>query len=169
MRKFGTLLLVALLATACNAQEGKNKELSENDKGKKDVESPEGTWKVDKEFDENGNLVRYDSIYSWSSGADLAHLGNLDRDSLLESFQARIHKNFSGIDPAQFQDFFQDDSLFTKRFIDDDFFNSAFGRDFMDIDSLRQRLEAKQRAFIDRYESGSPQDDEDLREDSPPQ
>jgi len=168
MRKIGLLLLVAVLATACNAQEG-NKGLSDNSKGTKDVEAPDGSWKVDKEFDENGNLIRYDSIYTWSSGADLAHLGNLDRDSLLQSFQSRIHKNFSGIDPEQFEDFFQDDSLFTKRFMDEDFFSSAFGRDFMDIDSLRQRLEAKQRAFIERYQSETPQEDETPPEDSNPQ
>ena len=28
------------------------------------IAQPKGSWKVDREFDENGNLIRYDSIYT---------------------------------------------------------------------------------------------------------
>lgn len=40
----------------------------------KKSEQPKGTWKVDKEFDENGNLTSYYSISSWSSPDNLDEL-----------------------------------------------------------------------------------------------
>ena len=39
----------------------------EKSHGEPSQETPKGAWKVHKEFDENGNLIRYDSVYSWSS------------------------------------------------------------------------------------------------------
>ena len=50
-------------------------------------------------------------------------------------------------------DLFSDDSLFTKRFFDDDFFDSDFGEDFMDIDRIRKRMETMQQRFLERYQS----------------
>jgi len=169
MKKIGLLLLVGILAVSCHAQEQKKQALTETNKSGKDMESPHGTWKVDKDFDENGNLIRYDSIYSWSSGADRAHLGKLDRDSLLKSFQSGFSRNFPGMDQQQFQDLFAHDSLLAKQFYDDDFFNSDFGKDFMDIDRLRQRLEERQNEFLQRYQSESAQPEKGDTKDSNPQ
>lgn len=153
MKKFLVLLVAALLTISCNSQENKNKEESD----KKDevvIDSPKGSWKVNKEFDEEGNLIRYDSIYSWSSGDDLDELAILDRDSTLKSMQSRFFRNFSqfDFDREGFGDLFAEDSLFTKRFFNDDFFDSEFGRDFMDIDKMHERMEAMQKRFLDRYQ-----------------
>jgi len=153
MKKTGILLLAAILTLGCNAQEKNKEPLSKTETDSKRTEPPKGTWKVDKEFDENGNMIRYDSIYSWSSGDDFAQLGKADQDSLLRSFQSRFYRNFSRIDDPRYKDLFADDSLFTKRFFDNDFFGSQFGKDFMDIDRVRERMEAMQKEFLERYQS----------------
>ncbi len=113
----------------------------------KTAEQPKGTWKVDKEFDENGNLTRYDSIYSWSSTDNLDELAQKNPDSLMQSLRSKFYRNFSGIDDQRFGDLFADDSLFTEQFFDDDFFDSEFGEDFMDIDRIRERMETMQQKF----------------------
>jgi len=153
IKKCGIFLFATLLSLGCNSQENKNKE--EPDKKEEAVtDAPKGSWKVNREFDEAGNLIRYDSIYSWSSGNNLDELATFDRDSTLKSMQSRFYRNFSqfDFDKEGFGDLFAEDSLFTKRFFNDDFFGNEFGKDFMDIDEMQKRMEAMQKRFLDRYQ-----------------
>ncbi|MDT7829395.1 hypothetical protein RQM65_12015 [Pricia sp. S334] len=153
MEKLVMLSLAVILTASCKGQEHKNEENIQEDNQKQITEQPKGTWKVDKEFDEDGNLIRYDSIYSWSSSDYLGELAQKNPDSLLQSFRSKFYRNFKGFDDRGFGDFFTEDSLFTKRFFDKDFFDSQFGEDFMDIDRIRERMETMQQNFMERYRS----------------
>ncbi|NNE75884.1 MAG: hypothetical protein HKN31_02300 [Pricia sp.] len=169
MKKIAILSMAAILNINCNAQGNKEEDNlnKHQDSTEQMAETPKGTWKVDKEFDEEGNLIRYDSIYSWSSDDDWDRLVQKSPDSLLQSFQSRFYRNFSKFDNQRFGNLFADDSLFTKRFFAHDFFDSEFGEDFMDIDRIRERMESMQQKFLERYQSefekyeegGSPEED----------
>lgn len=153
MKKYILLVMVVLLNINCNGQKNETKK-SETKKSEENiVEQPKGTWKVDKEFDENGNLIRYDSIYSWSSNGKFDDFSSLDRDSLMQSFKSKFFTNFSGFENQGFEDVFAQDSLFSKRFFNEDFFGSDFGKDFMDIDEIRQQMIARQKKFLEKYQS----------------
>lgn len=152
MKKYMITTLAALISFSCNSQENKEKKIEKKNQEEL-AEAPKGSWKVNKEFDEEGHLMRYDSIYTWSSGADLDELAALDKDSTLKSMQSRFYRSFSDFDFERegFGDLFAEDSLFTKRFFNDDFFDSEFGKDFIDIESIRDRMERMQREFLERY------------------
>ncbi|MDP3312167.1 hypothetical protein [Lutibacter sp.] len=62
MKKYILFLIIGLLALNCNGQKDdiKKEEVEENQKTI--AKQPKGSWKVNKEFDKNGNLIRYDSI-----------------------------------------------------------------------------------------------------------
>ena len=153
MKKYILFLMVVLLSVSCNSQQKEtNKETAKENKEAK-AEQPKGSWKVDKEFDENGNLIRYDSIYSWSSDGKFDQITSLDKDSLLESFKRKFFTNFSNFENKGFEDIFAQDSLFTKRFFGDDFFKSDFGKDFMDIDKITQQMIERQKKFLEKYQS----------------
>ena len=64
------LVFVQLLSVSCNGQQEKQMAL-----GKR----PDVKYKVDKEYDRNGNLIRYDSSYSYSSQGAI-------NDSLIRNF-----------------------------------------------------------------------------------
>lgn len=145
--------MVGLLSMGCNAQENESKKIETKKSDNNLVEQPQGTWKVDKEFDENGNLIRYDSIYSWSSGGEYDKLSLTDKDSLMQSFKKRFFKNYSRFDNEGFSADFSQDSLFANHFFNDDFFDSSFGNDFIDIDKLRQQMMARQKKFLEKYQS----------------
>jgi hypothetical protein len=147
MKKYVLLFMIGLLSVSCNGQKNEPNESEE-----RIVAPPEGSWKVDKEFDENGNLIRYDSIYSWSSSRKLDTLSSLDRDSLLHSFKSKFFTNFSGFENEGFENVFAQDSLFSKHFFNDDFFRSDFGKEFMDIDNIRQQMIERQKQFLEKYE-----------------
>lgn len=152
MKKYLLVVMVGLLSMSCNAQneETTKKELKNETQV---AEDPKGTWKVDKEFDEQGNLIRYDSIYSWSSTNQYDHLSAPERDSLMQSFKSRFFTNLSPFEKEGFSAVFSQDSLFSNHFFNDNFFESNFGQDFIDIDKISQEMIERQRAFLEKYQS----------------
>lgn len=153
MKKYILLFMVGLLSVSCKGQENETSKVEKEAHRTDIVEEPKGTWKVDKEFDENGNLIRYDSIYSWSSNDKFENLSLSDKDSLMQSFKSRFFSNYSGFENQGFEDVFSQDSLFSKHFFTNGFFGSNFGNDFMDIDKLRQQMIARQKKFLEKYRS----------------
>ncbi|QVY66385.1 hypothetical protein [Polaribacter sp. Q13] len=153
MKKYILLFMLGLLSVGCKGQENETKKVEKGGNKTNVIEEPKGTWKVDKEFDENGNLTKYDSIYSWSSNKKLENLSLSDRDSLIESFKSRFFSNFSGFENQGFDNVFSKDSLFSKHFFNDHFFESEFGNDFMNIDTLRQQMIVRQKKFLEKYQS----------------
>ena len=153
MKKYVLLFIVGLICVSCKGQENETKKNEEVENQTNIVEEPKGTWKVDKEFDENGNLIRYDSIYSWSSNDKFDNLSLSGKDSLMQSFKSRFFSNYSVFKNQGFEDVFSQDSLFSKRFFNDDFFESPFGKDFMDIDKIRQQMIERQKKFLEKYQS----------------
>jgi len=153
MKKYVLVAVLALSSISCN---GQNKDSTSNNSltnKEQSLEAPKGSWKVDKEFDENGNLIKYDSIYSWSSNSKMINLSAKDRDSLLASLKSRFLKNFSTFQNNGIDNIFFKDSLFVNRFFKDDFFKSDFGVDVMDIDNMRQKMLERQRRFFEKYQS----------------
>jgi hypothetical protein len=153
MKKYILLLVMAILSVSCSGQENKAKKEEAKETEKNIAEEPKATWKVDKEFDENGNLIRYDSMYSWTSDSKFNNLSFLERDSLIESFKSRFFANFSQFENQEFEDVFSEDSLFSNHFFNDDFLGSSFGKDFMDIDRIRQQMIERQKKFLEKYQS----------------
>ncbi|NAY93401.1 hypothetical protein GTQ34_15935 [Muricauda sp. JGD-17] len=148
------VLMTALLfcLTGCKGQDKKEGAIVKED-NKKEMDQPKGSWKVDKEFDESGNLIRYDSIYSWSSSDSLNDLSGLDKDSLLNSFESKFYSNFSQFRSQGFEDIFEPDSLFSKRFFDKGFFDSDFGEEFIELDNYYERMLERRKRFLEKYRS----------------
>lgn len=141
-------MVLALSTISCNGQKHRQKESVERIENQ-----PKGSWKVDKEFDENGNLIRYDSIYTWSLNNNETNLSSIDRDSLLKSFKSKFFTNFSEFQTQGFEDVFSEDSLFSKHYFSNDFFKSNFGREFMEIDKIMKQMEDRQKKFLEKYQS----------------
>ncbi|WP_147676876.1 hypothetical protein [Algibacter pacificus] len=148
MKKCVLLFTIALLSLNCSGQNNENKQTEKLSK-----EQPKGSWKVDKEFDENGNLIKYDSIYSWSSSKNIAGLSAKERDSMLQSFKSKFFNNYSRFEHQGFENLFSEDSPFSEHFFNDDFFGSDFGRDFMDLDSITEQMFSRQKKFLEKYQS----------------
>lgn len=101
-------LVIFILMPNLYGQEGKTKK-----------EQPDVQIDVRREYDENGNVNRYDSSYSFSWSYD----GSMDLDSLFES----LRNNF-GISPFDDDDFFEDPfhGVPFNDTLGDEFFNAPF-------------------------------------------
>nr|WP_297917535.1 hypothetical protein [uncultured Allomuricauda sp.] len=143
---------ILICLRACKGKDKKEGAIVKED-NKKEMDQPKGSWKVDKEFDESGNLIRYDSIYSWSSSDSLNYLSGLDKDSLLNSFESKFYSNFSQFRSQGFEDIFEPDSLFSKRFFDKGFFDSDFGEEFIELDNYYERMLERRKRVLEKYRS----------------
>lgn len=149
MKKVMFFLVVAILATACNAQDdndSKNIASSEQKSHQMHV-FPKGSWKVTKEVDEHGNIIKYDSIYSWSSSHYASDIHSKEADSLLKAMESMMQRHFSFNDLSKGFGFRDTDSIMNKFFSNSESFDAMpFG--FRNFDEMRQHMEAFRRQFF---------------------
>jgi len=134
------IFLVSLLLfnTEINAQN----DTINNSKPKKNY--PKTDINVKKEYDEHGNLIRYDSSYSYY----YSNINNdtILNDSILSEFKNHFNKRHLFFEDQFFKDYFFQDSLFDlnlqmKDFIKE-FRNKRYQMDdfFREMDSIRNHF-----------------------------
>lgn len=107
-----TYSLILIIAIVCYVEQINAQEIAKSNPNKPDVRI-----KVNKEFDNKGNITRYDSTYSysWSGNGQIP----MDADSLLKKFNHNF--SFGGDIDSMFNHF-----GFSSPFDDSPFFNQPF-------------------------------------------
>jgi len=147
------LMLLAFSVAGSYAQNGK-KELKT---GPDSISSsnPQTNIKVNKEFDKDGNLIRYDSTYSYYYSEDGPDL--IMNDSILNDIKSYFNKSYPFTQDDFFDNFFFGDSLLTKDFFDDDYFSRKFQQNFDHMNELLLEMDSiKNRFFIQELPSKVP-------------
>lgn len=138
----------------------------------KDNTKPKGKWRVSKEYDDQGNMISYDSVSVWSSDKkhDFEffkndslphHFKGFIRDFEMPNFHFREGENirlgmrdfFEGFEfPEMNFQWFERDSLNTDKKI-----RGFFDRDEFDfqkqIDELRKQMEAIRKDFDEKHKA----------------
>jgi len=133
--------------------------------GKKEVHDPANTGQpqkeinVTREYDENGNLIRYDSIYSYSFSG--AYPDTLMIDSIFNDLRNHLGRNNFPFSDPFLDDHFFSDSLFYHDFYRKDFFFNRFPsfsehmkRIFEELDSLKNSLQSEHFRRLDIPDKG---------------
>jgi hypothetical protein len=105
MKIFAYLASFALLSSGCMGKvSGTKPKITTRLIAGADTIKPKVSWKVNRVVDDKGNLIRYDSTYSWSYSSK-TEVASPQTDSLIKDFQARFHLqmenvfNSNNIDP----------------------------------------------------------------------
>ncbi|HNW51261.1 MAG TPA: hypothetical protein PKH79_09275 [Prolixibacteraceae bacterium] len=141
-------LAVAVLLGVINCHAQVNEGITA--KGK---ETPKTNIKVNKEYDDQGNLIRYDSTYSYSySNIEADSLSN---DSIFSAFRNQFNHRFNFSEDPFFKDFFFQDSVMNQDFFDNDFFFKHFKENMDQMDNLFQQMDSvKNNFFRKEYDKG---------------
>lgn len=142
--KTKVLMLAVILAgfTACNAQDKGNKSIS---KSEAEQNAPKGSWKVNREFDENGNLISYDSTYVYSN-VEGDTISNPNMNEMVKNFRQFFERNGMKDQSAFFDSFMNDSLSGNQDFFQNDFFrNQMMAHDFQD--QIR-KMDSVQREFL---------------------
>ena len=130
MIRLGTIAVaLSLFLSSCNGQTN-----TEKDNLKNDTIQPETKIKVNKEYDDEGNLVSYDSTYS-------AYYSNIENDSIkadsvFNAFRDIFNKTYGFSNKFFFNDLFFQDSLLHYDFYKKDFFTNRFRKNMSKMDKL---------------------------------
>jgi len=159
MKPFVLLTFLGLSLMSCNAQNKEPKiEPSDTPQAlveKDSEEIPKGTWKVTKELDENGNVIKYDSIYSYSYGnANGQEMKIEDVDSLIQSFRAYSKDRISPSWDHSLLDPFWEDSRIEERFFNEEFFQDRWKSDFESIQNRMKQMDSLRAQFFHDYYPG---------------
>ncbi len=145
--------MVLLTLYSCNLQE-KDKQPGEAEKDTATALVPKIRSKVQKEFDEFGNLIKYDSIYSWS-------YSNLEGDSLavnLDSIMDEFRRHFREFAPFEWNEGFfyfpKTDSLFMKDFFSEDYFLDRWSREPKHLEEMLKKMDSSRNAFLRKHFPG---------------
>jgi len=134
-----SVIALSLTLQGCNGQKNDNKkQIDEN--------QPQTNIKVNKEYDKNGNLVRYDSSYSYY----YSNIKNdtAKRDSIFELFKNQFNHQYFFSNEAYFNDFFFQDSLLEYDFYKRDFFTNRFRNNMRRMDSLFWNMDVMKDEFF---------------------
>lgn len=136
-------LMYTTIATGCSAQN--------NDGMKHYNDQPYVSSKVTKEVDENGNLIRYDSTYVWKYTTKQGELTDVNIDSVIDQFKAKLNVNM----PFFFDDFnsfYTQDSMFYRDFLSPNFFTEMWKEHLDEIEGQVRGLDSMREAYLkDNY------------------
>lgn len=145
---FSIALILIIGLNSCNAQSAKEKKgQSVNEQIDTTAKNlPKTDIKVNKEYDEKGNLIRYDSTYSsfYSNISD----DSLLVDSLLNEFKSQFNEQYFFSERPFFNDFFFQDSLLKYDFYKDDFFSNRFKSNWQRMDSIFLQMDSIKNYFF---------------------
>lgn len=153
MRKIINILLVLTLI-GCNSQ--KKEEQQENNQKEKDktIVKPKEKWDVRKEYDEFGNLIKYDAIYSWSYSNIKGDSLRVNLDSIMDSFKGYFDENESFKLSEGFSLFPRKDSLFMNDFFKDDYFFRNWKIQHSELEKMIKRMDVERNAFLKKFHPG---------------
>ncbi|MDG1729786.1 MAG: hypothetical protein P8K68_04020 [Algibacter sp.] len=136
MKALKLMPLFCLLFLHCSGQDKQKK-------AEKTIK-PNENIQVNKAYDAFGNLIKYDSIYSYSYSSN---------DTLNNRIKMQFQKHFNNhsfFNDSFYNDFFGRDSI-TGGFNSKDFFHDGFMNQNDQIKSMMQRMDSIQQLFFNQH------------------
>lgn len=146
-------ILLILSITGCKGQEKEKEEVSKEEKQEM-AQKPIEQWNVKKEYDEAGNLIKYDSIYSYSYSTIIGDSVNINLDSIMDSFRGYFENRVPFDWKRDFSYFPKTDSLFMKDFFKEDYFLNNWQEHHSDIENMMKKMDSVRNAFLRKHHPG---------------
>ncbi len=116
--------------------------------------NPKVNIKVRKKFDDNGNLIGYDSTYSYEYVSHGGKAQKIEMDSLMKQFQPFFFQEGSTIMQDPFSDFFNNDSTQKDNFLDEHFFENQFNHNNFDFQNMFRQMDSLRTIFLQKQFPG---------------
>jgi hypothetical protein len=142
MKRILSITLASMMILfSCDGQ------MKSTDKKTKD-NLPQTNIKVNKEYDKNGNIVKYDSTYS--SYYSNIKTDSILKDSIFNNFKSAFNHNYFFSNQPYFRNFFFADSLLMYDFYKKDFFYNRFRNNMEHMDSLFREMDIMKNDFFNK-------------------
>jgi hypothetical protein len=153
------LLLPLLTFTGCNGQTKKGEPLAVKPNNgivsEDTLNKPKVNVKVNKQYDDKGNIVRYDSTYSYFYSSPGGKALNSSSDSVYSHFRSYFDKNYPDFLKPQYDNIFYNDSLFKYDFFNNDYFMKRFELNRKMFDNMYRQMDSLKNDYMYRnYPNG---------------
>ena len=146
---YSLLLLISVGHCNNSLEKGEEKKLATHPTP--DTSSnPKVAVKVNKKYDAHGNLIKFDSTYTYiytSKGMDSIKVA---MDTLINRFKSTYKNGFSGVLNKRLDELFLNDSLFKYDFLNDDFFTKRFNLNTQRLNEAFQEVDSLKNAFLNQ-------------------
>ncbi|HUH46889.1 MAG TPA: hypothetical protein VLZ54_07035 [Arenibacter sp.] len=147
------IILIFLLLLIIGCKDQKKEKRQAMDKAQKDsLGRPDGQWGVNREYDEQGNLTEYDSIYLYSYADQKGDSVQVNLDSIMDSFRGYLKKHKKWNDEFFF--FPKKDSMFMKDFFKEDYFLHCWEKEPMHMGRMVKQMDSIRNAFMRKHHPG---------------
>ena len=136
-------LFILLLIVGCSAQQSKEKATSTPDSL---TVEPQTKIKVNREYDDQGNLIRYDSTYA--SYYSTVEGDTAWQDSTFKDFMQHFNSRYPFSDEPFFDKLFFTDSLLHYDFYKDDFFQNLFEQNLKQMEEYFRQMDSLKNYFF---------------------
>lgn len=143
-------LCILCFGFGCNAQ-NEQKSKAEN---QVDSSQPNVSWKVNKTYDQNGNVIGYDSTYIWSYTDTSGSVNRLYVDSVLEDFRKNFGSRYAPLFDKTFGDPVWSDGLFWKNFTQPDYFRKQWKDRMSEMSILMRQMDSVRNNFLNEHYPG---------------
>lgn len=110
--------------------------------------NPQIDIKVEKEYDDKGNVIRYDSSYTYIYTYPDGNTEKLNMDSIFQNFEPYLFNHGFDIMHDPFRDFFQEDTLYQHHFFDDDFFIQQLENNRFRFEEMMHKMDSLRNQFL---------------------
>lgn len=148
MKRIFCLTFIGLITLGCTAQETEKNQKLLSDRDTVETPQPEVSWEVHKETDEHGNVIRYDSTYTWTYQSKDGDVTKLDVDSVMRSFQNYFDLHLPGNWDNDFDHPLRRDSTFYQDFFRDDYFYQQWQRSQQEMQYMFKRMDSLRNEFF---------------------
>lgn len=156
--KIALLLTVSLSFNGCVSQTKKETkdQMSINSlSSTTDTAKPDIKIHVNKQQDSKGNIVKYDSTYSYFYSSPAGKGINISNDSVYKQFKLFFDQNYLNLLQPQQQRIFNNDSLFKYDFFNDDYFQKRFEMNQKLFENMFKQMDSiKGDYLIHKYPNG---------------
>jgi len=148
MKNLVLVILSTFALVSCNAQTKKELDKKQLEFSKETIK-PKIDYKVNKEYDENGNLIRVDSTYTY-------YYSNIDKDAMMnDSIFKKFNEHFNLKSPfgnSLLDEFFKQNNYLEDDFFKEDFFRGNFGKNQEMMHKMLQRMDSiKNKFFMEQF------------------
>ncbi|OFX22001.1 MAG: hypothetical protein A2041_12300 [Bacteroidetes bacterium GWA2_31_9b] len=112
------------------------------------ISNPKVDVKVNKQYDENGNIIRYDSSYTYIYTYPDGRSEYLNMDSVYDQFKPYFFDRGFDMMQRPFNDFFELDSNMNHQFFDEDYFMKQFEQEMFRFDDLMHEMDSLRNLFL---------------------
>ncbi|HAF30738.1 MAG TPA: hypothetical protein DCG75_16975 [Bacteroidales bacterium] len=110
--------------------------------------NPKIDIKVNKEYDDHGNIIRYDSSYTYIYTYPNGNTEELNIDSIFNRFRPFFFNHGSNIIHDPFNSFFDEDTFYQQHFFDDDFFMNQFENEMFHFKEMMHEMDSLRNLFL---------------------